>query len=375
MLHYTTATPSYSHLQRPARSNSISSSVATVQQATSHSSDIGFRSSPTAVAPGSVDPAGGSNAASPTALDVVSSTSSTRHDRSSSVNSISEGLRSINRWSQSTVSSLPSPRPGNQHCDDLSSWTSLGGPSLPNGSLSPVRHIVNYPQTSQIKGNPNTSFRKSSERLAVRSSTDLLETLTAESESTTSPSPLRAASDAHPAPASSVFETSSVTTPYRSAPSGSVSRREDGHGLPSVFDRLDPESDVSNLGISSKTSTGQPFRTNKMEDSSQFIFSEQASSATDDIVDASSASSPRGRRQRRPSQKAMLSKALQKANTAVLLDNAANFEGAIEAYSDACDLLQMVMLRSRGGDDEKIKLKEIVRFVMLLALVNPCYLT
>lgn len=59
-------------------------------------------------------------------------------------------------------------------------------------------------------------------------------------------------------------------------------------------------------------------------------------------------------------QKVMLSKALQKANTAVLLDNAANFEGAMEAYTEACQLLQLVMLRSNGGDEEKLKLQEIV---------------
>ncbi|KAJ5770759.1 uncharacterized protein N7511_002810 [Penicillium nucicola] len=64
-------------------------------------------------------------------------------------------------------------------------------------------------------------------------------------------------------------------------------------------------------------------------------------------------------RQHGQTQKAMLSKALQKANTAVLLDNAANFEGAMDAYSDACNLLQLVMLRSNGGDEEKLKLQEI----------------
>lgn len=68
----------------------------------------------------------------------------------------------------------------------------------------------------------------------------------------------------------------------------------------------------------------------------------------------------RDQRPRAPSQKAMLSKALQKANTAVLLDNAANFEGAMEAYSDACELLQWVMLQSNGGQEEKLKLQEIV---------------
>ncbi|PGH04750.1 hypothetical protein AJ79_06971 [Helicocarpus griseus UAMH5409] len=58
------------------------------------------------------------------------------------------------------------------------------------------------------------------------------------------------------------------------------------------------------------------------------------------------------------SQKTMLSKALQRANAAVLLDNATNYEGAIEAYSDACQLLQQVMQRS-GGNEEKQKLEEI----------------
>lgn len=65
------------------------------------------------------------------------------------------------------------------------------------------------------------------------------------------------------------------------------------------------------------------------------------------------------RSSKQPSQKAMLSKALQKANTAVLLDNAQNFEGAMQAYSEACSLLQQVMARS-SGDDDRRKLEAIV---------------
>ncbi|KAJ5714795.1 uncharacterized protein N7483_011976 [Penicillium malachiteum] len=61
----------------------------------------------------------------------------------------------------------------------------------------------------------------------------------------------------------------------------------------------------------------------------------------------------------------MLSQALQKANTAVLLDKAANFKGALEAYTDACKLIQSVMLRSNGGDDEKLKLEEIRNTYMI----------
>lgn len=87
----------------------------------------------------------------------------------------------------------------------------------------------------------------------------------------------------------------------------------------------------------------------------------QSRENTHDRTESGSVSPQRARRQQRgPTQKAMLSKALQKANTAVLLDNAANFEGAIEAYQDACQLLQIVMVRSSGTDDEKSKLQEIV---------------
>lgn len=73
-------------------------------------------------------------------------------------------------------------------------------------------------------------------------------------------------------------------------------------------------------------------------------------------------------RHRSHSQKAMLSRALQKANTAVLLDNAANFEGAMGAYNDACELLQLVMQRSSGGTGEKLKLQEIVRL-----FIHACF--
>lgn len=59
------------------------------------------------------------------------------------------------------------------------------------------------------------------------------------------------------------------------------------------------------------------------------------------------------RRRKGPSQKAMLSRALQMANHAVVLDHAQNFEGAMDAYGDACDLLQQVMLRSPRDEDRR----------------------
>lgn len=60
-----------------------------------------------------------------------------------------------------------------------------------------------------------------------------------------------------------------------------------------------------------------------------------------------------------PSQKAMLSRALQKANTAVQLDNAQNFEGARESYAEACELLQHVLAKTTTDEDKK-KLEAIV---------------
>ncbi|KAL1593936.1 hypothetical protein SLS60_010669 [Paraconiothyrium brasiliense] len=81
-----------------------------------------------------------------------------------------------------------------------------------------------------------------------------------------------------------------------------------------------------------------------------------ASSRLDDGVQGTP---PRTRERREKDKKTMLSRALQKANTAVLLDNAQNFEGAMEAYGDACKLLQQVMIRSSGEEDKR-KLDAIV---------------
>lgn len=66
-----------------------------------------------------------------------------------------------------------------------------------------------------------------------------------------------------------------------------------------------------------------------------------------------------GSRNRSQSQKAMLGFALEKAHTAVTLDNAGNLEGAMEAYRDACALLSQVMNRT-GGDNDRSKLQAIV---------------
>ncbi|KAF2273906.1 uncharacterized protein EI97DRAFT_435552 [Westerdykella ornata] len=77
------------------------------------------------------------------------------------------------------------------------------------------------------------------------------------------------------------------------------------------------------------------------------------SNASARLDDSPQGTPPRSRERREKDKKTMLSRALAKANTAVLLDNAQNFEGAIEAYGDACRLLQQVMIRSPGEEDRR----------------------
>jgi hypothetical protein len=60
-----------------------------------------------------------------------------------------------------------------------------------------------------------------------------------------------------------------------------------------------------------------------------------------------------------PSQKAMLSRALAKANQAVQLDNAQSYQVAKDSYKEACDILTAVLAKTAGEEDQR-KLEAIV---------------
>ena len=79
--------------------------------------------------------------------------------------------------------------------------------------------------------------------------------------------------------------------------------------------------------------------------------SNEARATMENVAPAEARTRRRGRTE--SDKKAMLAKALQRANTAVLLDNAQNYEGALESYNDACNLLQMVMERTSAEDDRR----------------------
>lgn len=83
----------------------------------------------------------------------------------------------------------------------------------------------------------------------------------------------------------------------------------------------------------------------------------------------SSSDSTKYRGGKQPSQKAMLSHALQKANTAVQLDNSQDFIAARSAYTEACSLLEQVLQRTTAQDDQR-KLEAIVSDSELSACQN-----
>lgn len=66
-----------------------------------------------------------------------------------------------------------------------------------------------------------------------------------------------------------------------------------------------------------------------------------------------------GRSGRSVSHKSMLSRALEKANEAVKLDNDQSFIGSVDAYDCACQLLTQVM-HNTESPEEKLKLTNIV---------------
>lgn len=85
---------------------------------------------------------------------------------------------------------------------------------------------------------------------------------------------------------------------------------------------------------------------------------DRSTSGSKDTLAAASMSSAASEKSKRgghrsPTQKNMLSQALSKANQAVLYDNAQNVQGAIEAYHEACYILEQVMARSNDVEDRK----------------------
>ncbi|GAQ06934.1 hypothetical protein ALT_4255 [Aspergillus lentulus] len=233
-------------------------------------------------------------------------------------NGIQEGLGSLNRWSQSTVSSKDSPVNRSRGNSSPSNIESPKANASPASTSSPECYVLDH-QRGQSQG-----FRVS--QLSMSASHTEASRLGSSDAGTI---PKLAAND--------TFDSNLETS-------------EPVLASPALFQNPWAKSSSLSMGSGERNLSHDLASSQQVSDSSR---------------PASAKGYGSGQRRRAYSQKAMLSKALQKANTAVLLDNAANFEGAMEAYNDACQLLQLVMLRSNGGEDERMKLQEIRDTYML----------
>lgn len=311
--------------------------------------------------------------------------------RPDSGHGVREGIGNLNRWSQSTASSKSSAshnRRGSFSKRISGTFSSFGGfaspqmsPNVltkprpvikegasdipgPSGQSSPVHSPPKLPflvTTLAPSYGAGVSHTPSTAATITPTNTDLLSTSTSTSGEpdyfgekwTVVPT-----SKHRPGKTQSIAVSSFATKPFSQTYVAQSSSSESSW-------RPIPVDSVSSLYSSTRSS----LRPNNSE---RYHFSHhrpsrnrgdphKTSAGTEGESSASSVQSSRARipRRKTPSQKAMLSKALQKANHAVLLDNAQNFEGAMDAYADACILLQQVMSRS-STDEDRRKLEAVV---------------
>lgn len=244
---------------------------------------------------------------------------------------VREGLGNLDRWSQSTASNKSPPRYAGHHrgSSRISDYDDL---NPPKGHVSPTK---------------KTPFRHSPQitSISVNANDQLAEHHTTKPYSNTRPG--------------------SGVQPTISIPNTVLSRSahasvESTSTFASLFH--DPWKKGQDLGLNSSEVDTSSHRVSPISQAYSKEMAANSPSTEENPSPFADTETYKGKHQRGQSHKTMLSKALQKANTAVLLDNAANFEGAMDAYNDACYLLQLVMLRSNGGEDEKLKLQEIVCF-------------
>ena len=319
--------------------------------------------------------------------------SSAVYNRPDSGHGFREGVGNLNRWSQSTVSSKSSATHNrrNSFSKRLSeSFGSFGGFNSPQssspkgkGALNPHPLASTSPEEAPDKNPPNNAPKQPAPLLPPIVT---LSSLTKAVEAADSPS---TAATATPATAELLSPLTYQPQPdyfgNRWRPASPLSQQRSNPPSHKTSPQPSPLGAVHTAKPITQPSVSEANHTAASKDRAISKFSKRgsvqqrerrpeqqrrqsrnpapvASSGAQPETEDSASTSDRYERDRRvPSQKAMLSKALQKANHAVLLDNAQNFEGAMDAYSDACALLQRVMLRSSGDEDRK-KLESVVSF-------------
>ena len=269
-----------------------------------------------------------------------------RHSRSSSTGGLSDSIRSLNRWSASTASSHGSAK------------TALHR----RMSIDVAGSTIGTPKKLQKNRRPSTSTPNQSPRSPA--------TTRSRRGSSPTPAPVPLLQRLPriailPSLELEINESTTLGDFTRSAQPISNGRPTYGVDLPgddsvNTFEEQPP--------APSNTNTSGPLMAPAIITRDSAMTRAQVGesrghtrsrSTQNGSTDTTGSGKARERSSKGPSQKAMLSKALQKANSAVEFDNAANFEGARFAYSEACELLQQVLQRT-SGDEDRRKLEAIV---------------
>ncbi|KAH6613705.1 hypothetical protein B0J18DRAFT_62763 [Chaetomium sp. MPI-SDFR-AT-0129] len=270
------------------------------------------------------------------------------HSRSSSTGGLSDTFRNLNRWSASTASSRAS---------NLADFTRRVSADILGVAFHSPGRRLHRRQPSTPGGSPRSSVQNRSraespsapavpplQRLPHISTGPSLEHEVLEAELLGRLSPEQTGNDQRRAPNGNTLEVGD-DRPGPAQESGSLSSFYGAH-----------------IGAQAHDDPGQrpsmPYTQNGQAGGHSRSRSTGANGSADTTTSSRSRERDRDSRERdrqgRPlSQKAMLSKALQKANTAVQLDNAQNFEGARRAYSEACAVLHQVLLRTSGEEDRR----------------------
>ncbi|KAK5942721.1 hypothetical protein PMZ80_005287 [Knufia obscura] len=336
--------------RRLSRSNSTSSSVSTVKQL---GAKIGHRKSASQARPTSSE----SINRYISTLDAAAapSRSVTAQDRGRSPN------LNINRWSHSTTSSI-----GAIESDFLRQVSGNAVPSRPSKPDPPAKdHLIPKSQYSRQPSESSLidpSPRKSPgrrQRPSRRSSPEASRHPYASSNASGSRSNFTTTPDLDTATSRSngndYFGTSSIdyskgANKHDQQVVGVALTLTQGHSRQRKSDQNRLGNGLYQTTNSSHISLQKMPSHNKRRDRSANGSKDTAAGGS--MSSVASGKSKRGGH-RSPTQKAMLSQALSKANQAVLFDNAQDVQGAIEAYHEACDILEQVMARSNDMDDRK----------------------
>ncbi|KAI1655543.1 hypothetical protein F4813DRAFT_162093 [Daldinia decipiens] len=267
------------------------------------------------------------------------------HSRSSSTGGASDGFRNLNRWSTSTTSSLAS---NHNHDHDTPQ------PQPRPQSQSQSQFQSQKPQQQQKVKEKEKDQQQ--QHQAIQSPPRKLRRRRPPKDTSASPRIRRPLSPPPPPSSAPPNLPPIISLPPLDANPESVVRTNPPARFIICANSAEPQdntwNDPTRSNIVAKGNSAllpsAPVIRDIMSERERKSHARGRSSATRGSTD-----STRVNRVNKPSQKAMLSKALGKANAAVQLDNAQNYAAARDSYLEACDLLQQVLARTNGEEDRR----------------------